>query len=155
MKIVEPTGLARPVGYSHGVRAEGTFLAVAGQVAWDATGRIVSDEFPAQFDRALANVIEVVRAAGGRPEDLVALRIFVTDKREYLASLQSLGEAYRCRMGRHYPAMTLVEVKGLIEPGAKVEIEGLAVLPARRRGSESIPKRSRTLPKPKRSGAPK
>ena len=128
MDLVNPDTLARPVGYSHGVRAAGMLLAVAGQVGWDKEGRIVGEGFVAQFTRALENVIEVVRAAGGGSRNLIRLTIYVTLKEEYLASLAPLGAEYRRLMGRHYPAMTLVEVKGLLEPGAKVEIEGLAVL---------------------------
>lgn len=128
MEILNPASLARPVGYSHGIKATGTILAVAGQVAWDREGRIVSPDFAGQFSRALANVLEVVRAAGGGPQNLVALTIFVTSKAEYLASVKPLGAEYRRLMGRHYPAMTLVEIKGLVEEGAKVEIQGLAVL---------------------------
>lgn len=128
MEIITPSTLAKAVGYSHGVRAKGEFLAVAGQVAWDKEGRIVGDDFAKQFGQALANVVEVVRAAGGRPENLLRLAIFVTNKAEYLSSLKPLGAEYRRIMGRHYPAMTCVEVKGLVEEGAKVEIEGWAVL---------------------------
>ncbi|HEY3176736.1 MAG TPA: RidA family protein [Candidatus Polarisedimenticolia bacterium] len=128
MEFVNPDALARPVGYSHGAMATGRLLAVAGQVGWDGKGRIVGEGFVAQFSRALANVIEVVRAAGGGPHHLIRLTIYVTARKDYLASLNPLGEEYRRLMGRHYPAMTLVEVKGLLEPGAKVEIEGLAVL---------------------------
>lgn len=128
MEIVNPPGWAKPVGYSNGVKAGGTFLAIAGQVGWNARGEIVGDAFVAQFAQALANVIEVARTAGGGPESLVSLTLFVTDRREYLASLQALGKEYRRLMGRHYPAMTLVEISGLVEQGAKVEIQGLAVL---------------------------
>lgn len=128
MEIINPDSLAAPSGYSHGVKATGTMLAVAGQVGWDKDGRLVGDDFVAQFSRALANVVQVVRAAGGAPDNLIRLILYVTVKEEYLASLRPLGVEYRRIMGRHYPAMTLVEVKGLIEPGARIEIEGLAVL---------------------------
>ena len=128
MEIINPDSLAPPSGYSHGVKATGTILAVAGQVGWDKDGRLVGDDFVAQFARALGNVVEVVRAAGGEPRNLIRLILYVTVKEEYLASLRPLGVEYRQIMGRHYPAMTLVEVKGLIEPGARIEIEGLAVL---------------------------
>ena len=131
MRIVNPEALARPVGYNHGVLAGGTILAIAGQVGWDGEGRLVSNEFSLQFARALQNVVEVVRAAGGGPEHLVRLGIFVTSKDEYLAAQKPVGAEYRRIMGKHFPAMTAVLVKGLLEPGAKVEIEGLAVLPAR------------------------
>ena len=128
MELINPDSLARPAGFSHGVKATGTLLAVAGQVGWDKTSRIVAEGFVVQFSRSLENVLEVVRAAGGGPPNLIRLAIYVTVKDEYLASLKPLGAEYRRIMGQHYPAMTLVEVKGLLEPGAKVEIEALAVL---------------------------
>jgi enamine deaminase RidA (YjgF/YER057c/UK114 family) len=132
LRAVEPAGFPPPRGYSHGVLAPagGRLLFVAGQIGWDAEGKLVGDSFVAQFGRALANVAAVVRAAGGAPEHLARLTVYVTDRREYLADLAAVGEAYRAVMGRHYPAMALLEVSGLLEPGAKVEIEGTAVLPA-------------------------
>ena len=126
MEIINPEALGAPVGYSNGVKATGSFLAIAGQVGWDREGRIVAGDFTAQFARALGNVVEVVHAAGGGPDRITALTIFVTDRHEYLDSRKALGKEYR--RGRHYPAMTLVEVKGLIEEGARVEIQGWAVL---------------------------
>jgi len=128
MEIIQPPGWARPRGYSHGVVAAGRVLAIAGQVGWDKDARMVSDDLVAQFARALENVIEIVRAAGGAPESLVRLTLYLTDKQEYLTSQQAIGAEYRRVVGRHFPAMTAVEVRGLLEPGAKVEIEGLAVL---------------------------
>jgi enamine deaminase RidA (YjgF/YER057c/UK114 family) len=111
------------------MRARGELLAVAGQVGWDAEERMVPGGFAPQMEQALANVIAVVRAAGGGPEHLISLTIFVTDKAAYLASVADVGARYRRLMGRHYPAMALVEVAGLIEPQALVEIQALAVLP--------------------------
>jgi enamine deaminase RidA (YjgF/YER057c/UK114 family) len=111
--------------------ARGELLAIAGMIAWDAREQLVSDEFAAQFRQALANVVAVVAAAGGRPEHVISLTVYVTDKREYIAELAAVGAAYRELMGRHYPAMALVEVAALLEPRAKVEIQGLAVLPVR------------------------
>lgn len=128
MEIVNPDSLARPVGYSNGVKASGAFLAIAGQVGWDKESKIVSSDFVAQFAQALSNVVDVVKAAGGRPENIVSLTIFLASKEEYLSSLKPLGVEYRRLMGRHFPAMTAIEVKGFVEPGAKVEIQGLAVL---------------------------
>lgn len=130
MEIINPDSLARPVGYNHGLKAAGTLLAVAGQVGWDRDGRLVSDDFVAQFARALENVVAVVREAGGGPESIVSLTIYLRSREEYLASLGPLRTEYRRIMGRHYPAMTAVEVKGFVEPGAKVEIQALAVLSA-------------------------
>ena len=117
-------------GYSNGMLAEagGRVLFVAGQIGWDKDGKIVSPGFAEQFRQALANVLGIVKKAGGRPEHIGRFTIFVSDKAEYLASAKEVGAAYRELMGRHYPAMSLVEVKALLEPGAKVEIEATAVL---------------------------
>jgi enamine deaminase RidA (YjgF/YER057c/UK114 family) len=128
MQLINPKALGTPSGYSNGVLAPGGLLFVAGQVAWDQHEQIVSDRFAEQFERALANILAVVTDAGGTPESLMKLTIFVTDKREYIEQRREVGEKYRRLMGRHYPAMTLVEVKSLLEPGARVEIEGVAFL---------------------------
>jgi enamine deaminase RidA (YjgF/YER057c/UK114 family) len=130
LEIVNPLGWDKPKGYANGVitPAGGQLLFIAGQIAWDAQQQIVSDDFAEQFDQALANVVTVVTAAGGKPEDIARLVVYVTDKREYCANLKAVGQRWRARMGTHYPAMALVEVKGLLEDAAKVEIEGIAVL---------------------------
>lgn len=128
LEAVNPPGLARPSGYSHGLRGRGELLFVAGQVGWDAQERMVSDDFVAQFAQALDNVLAVVRAAGGVPESVGRLTVYVTDKDEYLRRRRELGLAWRERFGRHYPAMALVEVKGLLEPRAQLEIEATALL---------------------------
>ena len=125
---VNPETLAPPRGYSHGMKGSGELLFVAGQVGWDREGRLVSADFVEQFARALDNVLEVVRAAGGQPASVGRMTVFVTDKAEYLERTRDLGEAWRSRMGKHYPAMALVEVKALLEEGAKVEIEATAVV---------------------------
>jgi enamine deaminase RidA (YjgF/YER057c/UK114 family) len=129
-RTVQPLGWARPRGYSNGVAARGEVLFISGQVGWDPKRSKPSfpKTFAAQFDRALANVVEVLRAAGGTPAQLARMTLYVTHKREYVAALGKVGEAWRRHVGRHYPAMTLVEVKGLLEPAAKVEIEATAVL---------------------------
>jgi enamine deaminase RidA (YjgF/YER057c/UK114 family) len=131
MKFINPESLGRPRGYANGVIAPagGRLLFVAGQIAWDERQRIVSDDFVEQFGRALANVLAVVAEAGGTPEHVARLTIYVTDKREYQARTREIGERWRALMGRHYPAMALVEVRGLLEDGAKVEVEATAVLP--------------------------
>ncbi len=108
----------------------GEILAIAGQIGWDAHEVIVSDDFAVQFRQALANVVAVVAAAGGRPEHLVSLTVYVTDKREYIAALPEVGKAYRELVGKHFPTMALLGVAELLEDRAKVEIQGLAVLPA-------------------------
>lgn len=134
MKIetIHPEGWAPARGYSNGVRVEGAgrLLCVAGQVAWDARQYLVAPgDFAGQFRQALANVIAVVEAAGGRAEHLLKLTIYVTDKTLYTAALADVGVAYRELMGKHYPAMALVQVADLLEVGALVEIEGMAALP--------------------------
>jgi enamine deaminase RidA (YjgF/YER057c/UK114 family) len=130
MKAINPESLGKPRGYSNGLLATAgaRLLFVAGQIGWDEQHRLVGEDFVEQFDRALRSVLEVVREAGGGPESVARLIIYVTDKREYAARTREIGERWRALMGRHYPAMALVEVKGLLEDGAKVEIEGMAVL---------------------------
>ena len=132
-RLINPPDLATPIGFSHGAVGDGRLLAVAGQIGWDGRGKLVSDDFVAQFDQALANVAHVVAAAGGRAEDVIALRIYVVDKRVYASSTKAVGAAYRKHFGRHFPAMALVEVKGLLEPRAQVEIEALATVAPRRK----------------------
>jgi len=128
-RLVNPPELGSPVGYSNGVVVEsGRLLFVAGQVAWDKDHRIVSADFLRQFERALDNFLAVVQRSGGRAESVAQMRIYVTDKAEYSAKLKEIGVVWRARMGRHFPAMTLVEVSALLEEGAKVEIEGMAAI---------------------------
>jgi len=103
-------------------------LYLAGMVGWDASEKIVPGGLPEQFEQALRNVVAVVAEAGGKPDDVVRMLVFVTDKREYLESRRSIGDAWRRVMGKHFPAMALVEVKGLVEDGAKVEIEAIAAV---------------------------
>jgi enamine deaminase RidA (YjgF/YER057c/UK114 family) len=129
--FINPASLARPKGYTHGVKARGAsdLLFLGGQVAWDKDGRLVGEhDIVAQFDKALENLLVVVRDSGGKAENIVKLNIYVTDKAAYLSGMREAGQAYRKHMGKHFPAMTLVEVKSLYESGAMVEIEGLAVL---------------------------
>ncbi|HVR45967.1 MAG TPA: RidA family protein [Candidatus Binatia bacterium] len=127
---VNPPGWPRPSGYSNGIVAEGRYVAVAGQIGWNERNELVSEDFLEQARQALRNVVGVVRAAGGGPEHLVRLTWYVTDKNDYRAALKELGASYREIVGEHYPAMALVQVAGLLEEGAKVEIEATAVLPA-------------------------
>ena len=127
---IQPDGWARPSGFSNGMLAEGRLLFVAGQVGWDPTSK--APKFPAtfaaQFGQALDNVLAVVRAAGGGPEHVARFTVYVTDKKEYLGALKEVGAAWREKMGKHFPAMALVQVAGLVEDAAKVEIEATAVL---------------------------
>jgi enamine deaminase RidA (YjgF/YER057c/UK114 family) len=129
-KLINPESLGSPHGYSNGVLSEGggRLLFIAGQIAWDQNQQITTADFVEQFDRALANVIAVVTEAGGTASDIARLVIYVTNKIEYRDRTSDVGERYRKHMGKHFPAMALVEVKGLLEDSAKVEIEGIAVL---------------------------
>lgn len=130
MDIINPPTWARPKGYNNGIKTgAGHLVFIAGQVAWDEHQQIVGrGDFVAQFDQALANVLTVLGQAGGRPEHLVKLTLFVTDKEAYQSHQREIGQAYRRRMGKHYPAMTLVEVKSLLEEGALIEIDAMAVI---------------------------
>lgn len=128
LDAINPDSLAPPRGYSHGMKGHGDFVFVAGQVGWNREGRMVSDDFVDQFAQALDNVLDVVWAAGGSPQSLARMVVYVTDKREYAQRSKQVGEAWRKRMGRHFPAMALVEVKGLLEDQARVEIEAVAIV---------------------------
>src|SRR5262249_13974912 len=129
MRIVNPSDAAPPRGYNNGVATRGgEVLHIAGQIGWDARGALASTDFAAQFDQALANGLAVISAAGGRGDDLTRMTVFVTSLDEYRAAVQDIGRRWRARLGKHYPAMSLVQVAGLLEPGAKVEIEATAVL---------------------------
>jgi len=130
--LINPESLGSPSGYSNGLLADagGKLLFIAGQIAWNSEQKIVSNDFVQQFDHALANVIAVVNAAGGEASDIARLVIYVTDKIEYRRRTKEVGERYRKHMGNHFPAMVLVQVAGLLDDAAKVEIEGIAVIPA-------------------------
>ena len=125
---INPESLATPRGYSHGMKGSGDVVFVAGQVGWDRHGQMVPGDFAAQFAQALDNVLEVVWKAGGGPHSVARMVIYVTDKAEYRRLQKEIGAAYRARMGRHYPAMVLVEVKALLEDNAVVEIEATAIV---------------------------
>lgn len=128
--FINPESLGAPKGYSNGVLlGPGRVLFVAGQIGWNREGRLVSGDFAEQFTQALRNCVAVVRDAGGGPEHVGRFTIYVTDKRRYLERTREVGLAYREVMGRHYPAMALVQVADLLEEGAMVEIEATAVLP--------------------------
>lgn len=130
--LINPDTLGAPSGYSHGVitDSQGKLLFIAGQIAWDQNQKIVSDDFVEQFDKALANVVTVLTSAGGKPEHITRLVIYVTNKIEYRDRTREVGERYRKHLGKHFPAMVLIQVAGLLDDAAKVEIEGTAVLPA-------------------------
>jgi enamine deaminase RidA (YjgF/YER057c/UK114 family) len=130
--LINPESLGAPSGYSNGLLADanGKLLFISGQIAWDEKRQIVSDDFVEQFDRALANVMAVVHAAQAKPEHIVRLIIYVTNKLEYRERTREVGERYRKHLGKHFPAMVLVQVAGLLDDAAKVEIEGMALIPA-------------------------
>jgi enamine deaminase RidA (YjgF/YER057c/UK114 family) len=133
-KVVTPSFFPKPRGYANGILVPiGRALYISGQIGWDKDAHIVSSDFATQFLQALDNVIAVVREAGGGTEHLVKLLAFVTDLDQYRAAQRAIGEGWRGRMGNYYPAMSLVKVAGLLEPGALVEIEGVAMLPGESR----------------------
>ena len=130
--VINPQSLGVPSGYANGLLTEpgGRLLFISGQIAWNEKHEIVSNDFVEQFDKALENLIAVVREAGGKASDVARLIIYVTDKQAYRERTREVGERYRKHMGKHFPAMVLVQVAGLLDDAAKVEIEGIAVLPA-------------------------
>lgn len=128
MQILQPRGWPEPKGYANGVAAEGRQIFVAGQIGWDENEVFAGEDFASQVRQALLNTVTVLAEAGARPDDIVRMTWYVTDKREYLAAAREVGKSYREIIGRHYPAMTLVQVVALVEDAAKVEIETTAVV---------------------------
>ncbi len=127
---VNPSAWPRPSGYSNAVVAQGNVIAIAGQIGWDPiTQKLVSDDFVQQSRQALANLVTALEAAGAKAEHLIRLTWYITDREAYVANKKQIGEAYRQEIGNHYPAMSVVIVAGLVEEGAKVEIEATAVIP--------------------------
>lgn len=126
-RILQPEGWAKPAGYVNGVSARGRTIFVAGQIGWNKDSKFESDDLVDQIHRALMNIMAVLDCAGAKPQHVTSMTWYFRDKREYLARLSEVGEVYRDVMGRHYPAMTAVEVSGLIEDRAKVEIQATAV----------------------------
>jgi enamine deaminase RidA (YjgF/YER057c/UK114 family) len=129
MKCLQPPTWLRPKGYTNGVIASGRTVFVSGMIGWDANARLVSRDFVGQARQALSNVVEVLSEAGAKPEHIVRMNWYVMDRNEYVSAHEQLGVIYREIIGRHYPAMTAVQVAGLIEDGALVEIEVTAVIP--------------------------
>ena len=129
-QVILPAGWPRPRGYANGVVAHGKMLFIAGMIGWDAQGVFHSDDFAAQVRQALQNLADVLKQAGGRPEHIVRMTWYVTDKREYIAASREIGLAFREIIGSYNAAMTAVQVTALMEDRAKVEIEATAVLPA-------------------------
>jgi enamine deaminase RidA (YjgF/YER057c/UK114 family) len=129
LKILQPTLWPRPKGFSHGIRARGQLLFVAGQIGWDTNGCFASERLADQVKVALENIVTVLAAGGAQPEHVTRLTWYVTSREEYYAELAAIGANYRTVMGRHFPAMSVVQVVALMEPEAKVEIEATAVVP--------------------------
>ncbi|BBB66428.1 enamine deaminase RidA [Undibacterium sp. YM2] len=129
MDILQPPGWARPRGYSNGISASGRTVCVSGMVGWDAQCAFQTDDFAGQVRQALQNIVEVLTEANAKPEHIVRMTWYVIDKKEYVGAYKEVGEAYRDIIGRHYPTMTAVQVAGLIEDRARVEIEVTAIVP--------------------------
>ena len=129
MQVLQPAGWARPRGYANGIAASGRTVHVSGMIGWDAQGQFHTDDFAGQVRQALQNVVAVLAEAGALPEHIVRMNWYVLDKKEYVAAYPQIGVAYREIIGKHFPAMTAVQVAGLIEDRARVEIEVTAVLP--------------------------
>lgn len=130
MKVLQPAGWKQPKGYANGILAEGRMVFTGGMIGWNANEEFETDDFAGQAEQALKNIVAVLAEAGGKPEHIVRLTWYVTDKREYLACQRELGAAYKRVIGQHFPAMALVQVAALVEDRARVEIEATAVLPA-------------------------
>ncbi len=128
-QFLNPAHWKPAIGYSNGVAATGRMVFTGGVIGWNAGQEFETDDFAAQVEQVLKSIVEILACAGARPEHLVRLTWYVTDKREYLASLRDIGRAYKATIGRHYPAMALVQVVALVEDRAKVEIEATAVIP--------------------------
>lgn len=127
--MLQPPDWAQPKGYSNGIAAKGQLVFTSGMIGWNAACEFETDNFAQQVKQALENIVAVLLEAGGKPEHLVRLTWYITDKTEYLENVADLGAVYRAVIGRHYPVMSVLEVSGLLEPRAKVEIEATAVIP--------------------------
>jgi enamine deaminase RidA (YjgF/YER057c/UK114 family) len=128
-KILQPEGWAAPRGYSNGIEARGRTVVIGGQIGWDGQCRFHTSDFAGQARQALQNIVAILAEAGGKPEHIIRMTWYVVDKREYIAAYPELGRAYREVIGRNFPAMTAVQVAGLIEDAARVEIEATAMIP--------------------------
>jgi len=127
--VLQPEGWAKPSGYANGVTARGKMIFIAGQIGWNEQCVFESDDLVEQTKQTLKNILAVARAGGAKPEHVVSMTWFLTDRKEYSARLKEIGVAYRSVMGRRFPAMTALQVSGLIEDRAKVEIQAIAVMP--------------------------
>jgi enamine deaminase RidA (YjgF/YER057c/UK114 family) len=129
MQTLQPPSWAKPRGFANGIAASGKLVFIAGQVGWTGEGKWEAHDFAGQFKQTMKNIVDVLAQAGGTPQHIVRLTWYVLDKQEYLAALKDVGVAYRAVMGRHFPTMAVVQVSGLIEPEARLEIEATAVIP--------------------------
>jgi enamine deaminase RidA (YjgF/YER057c/UK114 family) len=129
LKTLQPAGWAKPAGYANGVSARGRVIHVSGQIGWNKDSKFETDDFVGQVKQGLQNVVAVLACDDARPEHIVSMTWYFTSKREYLDNLKAIGEAYRETIGRHFPAMTAIEVSALMEDRAKVEIQAVAVVP--------------------------
>jgi enamine deaminase RidA (YjgF/YER057c/UK114 family) len=129
MQILQPPAWARAKGFANGIAASGRLVFIAGQIGWTGQGKWEARDFGSQFKQTIKNILDVLAEAGGKPEHIVRLTWYVLDKQEYLSSLKEVGAAYRELMGKHYPTMAVVQVSGLVEDEARLEIEATAVVP--------------------------
>jgi enamine deaminase RidA (YjgF/YER057c/UK114 family) len=127
--ILQPAGWAQPKGYANGVAAEGKLVFVGGQIGWDRQNRFETDDLVGQVRQTLQNVVDVLAEAGAKPAHVASMTWYLTDKKDYLNNLEGIGRVYREVMGRHFPAMAVVQVMALVEDRAKVEIQAMAVVP--------------------------
>ena len=127
--ILQPAGWAKPKGYANGVAAQGRFVFVGGQIGWNGQSQFETDDLVGQVRQTLQNVVDVLAEAGARPEHVTSMTWYLTDKKDYLGNLEGIGKVYREVMGRHFPAMAVVQVTALVEDRAKVEIQAMAVVP--------------------------
>jgi enamine deaminase RidA (YjgF/YER057c/UK114 family) len=129
MQFIQPPGWARPKGYSNGVVCKGRMVFVAGQVGWDEQEKFQTDDLVGQVRQSLTNIVAILAQAGAKPADIVRMNWYLADQKEYNAHLAEIGEVYRTIIGKHFPAMTALQVAGFVEHGAKIEIEVTAMLP--------------------------
>ena len=129
LKTLQPDGWAKPAGYANGVSARGRVIHVAGQIGWNKDSKFETDDFVEQVKKSLQNVVDVLACDDARPEHIVSMTWYFTSRREYLDNLKAVGGAYRETIGRHFPAMTAIEVSALMEDRAKVEIQAVAIVP--------------------------
>ncbi len=129
MKLLQPPGWPRPRGYANGIAVSGRTIYTAGVIGWDETETLIADGLPGQFEQILKNMLAILAEGGAGPEHVVRMTWYVTDRDEYVSHLREIGACWRAHMGAHFPAMAVVAVSGLVESGAKIEIEAIAVVP--------------------------